>query len=252
MVKGDYHNIHNNTVFNSTGKNDIIFLTDSGINNKNSTLHYNAVDEMADHRSDDVFAYPLPNGSHWNNWNGYLQGYDGMFEARNQISCAIYDNGSLYCWGRNDHGQLGLGSAGGREEVPQFVDFGNGRTITSLGMGSSGAEGWEPNSHTCAVLDNGSLMCWGANGDGQLGIGNISANGVWEPTFVNVGSGVTAISVATASSSSCALLNNQSVKCWGRNNLVNLDLVTLQTMMYLHHIMLISLAQASPLACMLE
>ena len=91
-------------------------------------------------------------------------------------------------------------------------------------MGSSGAEGWEPNSHTCAVLDNGSLMCWGANGDGQLGIGNISANGVWEPTFVNVGSGVKAISVATASSSSCALLNNQSVKCWGRNNFGQLGL----------------------------
>ena len=109
MVKGDYHDIHNNTVFNSTGKNDIIFLTDGGINNKNSTLHRNAVDSVADHRSDDVFANPLPNGSHWSNWNGYLQGYDDMFEARNQISCAIYDNGSLYCWGRNDHGQLGLG-----------------------------------------------------------------------------------------------------------------------------------------------
>ena len=40
MVKGDYHDIHNNTVFNSTGKNGIIFLTDSGINNKNSCLLY--------------------------------------------------------------------------------------------------------------------------------------------------------------------------------------------------------------------
>ena len=224
MVKGDYHNIHNNTIFNSTGKNDIIFLTDGGINNKNSTLHYNAVDAMADHRSDDVFANPLPNGSHWNNWNGYLQGYDGMFEARNQISCAIYDNGSLYCWGRNDHGQLGLGSTSGREDAPQYVDFGAGRTVTSLGIGSSGAEGWEPNSHTCVVLDNGSLMCWGANGDGQLGIGNVSSNGVWEPSFVNVGSGVTVISVATASSSTCALLSNQSVKCWGRNNFGQLGL----------------------------
>ena len=224
MVKGDYHNIHNNTIFNSTGKNDIIFLTDGGINNKNSTLHYNAVDAMADHRSDDVFANPLPNGSHWNNWNGYLQGYDGMFEARNQISCAIYDNGSLYCWGRNDHGQLGLGSTSGREDAPQYVDFGAGRTVTSLGIGSSGAEGWEPNSHTCVVLDNGSLMCWGANGDGQLGLGNVSSNGVWEPSFVNVGSGVTVISVATASSSTCALLSNQSVKCWGRNNFGQLGL----------------------------
>ena len=51
MVKGDYHDIHNNTVFNSTlDKNDIIALTDGDINNKNSTFHRNAVDSMADHQ----------------------------------------------------------------------------------------------------------------------------------------------------------------------------------------------------------
>ena len=220
MVKGDYHNIHNNTVFNSTGKNDIIFLTDGGINNKNSTLHSNAVDAMADHRSDDVFANPLPNGSHWSNWNGYQQGYDGMFEARNQHACAIYDNGSMYCWGRNDYGQLGLGNFSGRELLPMFVDFGVGKTITSLGIGTSGAEGWEPNAHTCAVLNDGQLMCWGANADGQLGLGNTTAanDGVWSPTAVDLGSGLQAVSVAVASSATCALLSDQSVKCWGKNN----------------------------------
>jgi alpha-tubulin suppressor-like RCC1 family protein len=219
MVKGDYHDIHNNTVFNSTlDKNDIIALTDGGINNKNSTFHRNAVDTMADHRSDDVYANPLPNGSHWSNWNGYLQGYDGMFEARNQISCAIYDNSSLYCWGRNDHGQLGLGYTSGREDVPQYVDFGPGRTITSLGIDDSGAEGWSPNSHACAVLDNGELVCWGDNEDGQLGLGNTTTNGVWEPSTVDVGSGLTTISVATGNSATCALLSDHSVKCWGRND----------------------------------
>ena len=225
MVKGDYHDIHNNTVFNSTAsKNDIIALTDGGINNKNSTFHRNAVDSMADHRSDDVHDHPLPNGTHWSNWNGYLQGYDDMFEARNQISCAIYENGSLYCWGRNDHGQLGLGYTSGREEVPQYVDLGTGRTITSLGIDDSGAEGWAPNSHSCAVLDNGELLCWGANGDGQLGLGNTSTNGVWEPTTVDVGSGLTAISVAVGNAATCALLSDHSVKCWGKNNFGQLGL----------------------------
>ncbi|DAC17718.1 MAG TPA: hypothetical protein D7I01_03330, partial [Candidatus Poseidoniales archaeon] len=221
MVKGDYHDIHNNTVFNSTAsKNDIIFLTDGGINNKNSTLHGNAVDSVADHRSDDVFANPLPNGSHWANWNGYQQGYDGMFEARNQHSCAIYDNGSLYCWGRNDYGQLGLENYSGREELPMFVDLGAGKAITSLGIGTSGAEGWEPNAHTCAVLNDGQLKCWGANAHGQLGIGNTTTanDGVWLPTAVDLGSGLQAVSVAVASSATCALLSDQSVKCWGRNN----------------------------------
>ena len=133
MVKGDYHDIHNNTVFNSSAsKNDIIALSDGDFNNKNSSFHRNAVDSMADPRTDDVHDNPLPTGTHWSNWNGYLQGYDGMFEARNQISCAIYDNGSLYCWGRNDHGQLGLGYTSGREEAPQYVDLGTGRTICLL------------------------------------------------------------------------------------------------------------------------
>ncbi|MEC7262051.1 MAG: hypothetical protein VXV71_06440, partial [Candidatus Thermoplasmatota archaeon] len=76
----------------------------------------------------------------------------------------------------------------------------------------------------CAVLDNGDLVCWGANGDGQLGIGNTSTNGVWEPTTVNVGSGLTAISVATGNSATCALLSDHSVKCWGKNNLGQLGL----------------------------
>ena len=219
MVKGDYHDIHNNTVFNSSAsKNDIIALTDGGINNKNSTFHRNAVDSMADHRSDDVHDNPLPNGTHWSNWNGYLQGYDDMYEPRNQLSCAIYDNGSLYCWGRNDHGQLGLGYTSGREEAPQYVDLGTGRTITSLGIDDSGAEGWAPNSHSCAVLDNGELLCWGANDDGQLGLGNTTSGGVWEPTTVNVGSGLTTLSVAVGNGATCALLSDHSVKCWGKNN----------------------------------
>ena len=218
MVKGDYHDIHNNTVFNSSdGKNDIIVLTDGDINNRNSTIHRNAVDAMADHRSDGVSANPLPTGSHWSNWNGYYQGYDDMFEARNQQSCAIYDNGSLYCWGRNDNSQLGLGYGSGRVEQPQHVDLGSGRTITSLGVDDSGAEGWSNNAHSCAVLDNGDLVCWGANEEGQLGLGNTSTN-VSVPTVVDVGSGLTTISVSTGHSATCALLSDQSVKCWGKND----------------------------------
>ena len=72
MVKGDYHDIHNNTVFNSSGKNDMIILTDNGVNNGNSTIHRNAADKMADHRSDSWSLYPLPAGTYWNNWNGYV------------------------------------------------------------------------------------------------------------------------------------------------------------------------------------
>ena len=77
MVKGDYHDVHNNTVFNSTNsKNDVIVLTDGDINNKNSTIHRNAIDTMADHRSDSWSLHPLPSGTYWNNWNGYVNTTD--------------------------------------------------------------------------------------------------------------------------------------------------------------------------------
>ena len=76
MVKGDYHDIHNNTVFNSSGKNDMIILTDNGVNNENSTIHQNAADKMADHRSDSWSLHPLPSGTYWNNWNGYVNTTD--------------------------------------------------------------------------------------------------------------------------------------------------------------------------------
>ena len=79
MVKGDYHNIHNNTVFNSSGKNDMIILTDNGVNNGNSTIHQNAADKMADHRSDSWSLYPLPAGTFWNNWNGYVNTTDSVW-----------------------------------------------------------------------------------------------------------------------------------------------------------------------------
>ncbi|MGB2346753.1 MAG: putative Ig domain-containing protein, partial [Candidatus Poseidoniaceae archaeon] len=172
---------------------------------------------MADHRSDDVFANPLPNGSHWSNWNGYVQGYDGMFEARNQHTCALYENNSLYCWGRNNYGQLGLGTTSSYEDSPQFVDVGSGLTVESIGISGSGDQASGPKSHTCAVLSNGQLKCWGDNADGQLGLGNVSSAGVWEPTAVNLGAGRTAVDVATANAATCALLDDQSVKCWGRN-----------------------------------
>ena len=71
------------------------------------------------------------------------------------------------CWGRNDYGQLGVGDTTNRgdatgqmgDELPS-VDVGTGRSVQSLAVGDL---------HTCALLDDFSVKCWGSASEGQLG-----------------------------------------------------------------------------------
>ena len=219
MVKGDYHDIHNNTVFNSTGKNDIIFLTDGGINNKNSTLHYNAVDAMADHRSDDIFANPIPYGADWMNWNGYIQGkQDAVTTLTGEIhsggwvrvgyTCIINSTKSLLCWGNNANGQLGLGNTTDQSS-PVAVAFPNAGTVEKV------ADSGGFTHHNCAIMTNGSLYCWGMNSNGELGINSTTDQNT--PQLVDLGSGVKAVDVSVGAAFTCAVTDAGALMCWGSN-----------------------------------
>jgi alpha-tubulin suppressor-like RCC1 family protein len=69
-------------------------------------------------------------------------------------------------------------------------------------------------SHTCALLESGRVVCWGANTDGQLGDGSTESS----PTPVAAaGLGTDTVAVAAGESHACALLKTGSVKCWGSN-----------------------------------
>ncbi|MDA8832969.1 putative Ig domain-containing protein, partial [Candidatus Poseidoniales archaeon] len=120
-----------------------------------------------------------------------------------QHACGLLDTGVVKCWGRNNNGQLGTSS--GDKDTPQTVNLGSGRTATSIYAGGY---------FTCAILDDASVKCWGQNDQGQLGIGSTSNTNT--PTTINtLGSGRTAVSLATAYNAVCALLDDGSVKCWG-------------------------------------
>ena len=113
--------------------------------------------------------------------------------------------------GGNDDGQLGIGSfvSSTIHDTPQgAVNFGssNGVALTAVQMDSSA-------NFSCAVLDNGSLKCWGNNDAGQLGIGSDTRQHT--PQLVNLGTGKTAKQVVTGSDYTCAILNDDTVKCWG-------------------------------------
>ncbi len=130
-------------------------------------------------------------------------------------TCALLDNASVKCWGRNNYGQLGIDNtnnmADGSGEV---IDLGTGRTATAISAGEL---------HTCAVLDNASVKCWGTNSLGRLGIGiNIHMGDNWGEMAVlpsiDLGTGRTATAISAGYYHTCALLDNASVKCWGMNN----------------------------------
>lgn len=135
-------------------------------------------------------------------------------------TCAILDDGSVRCWGVDEDGLLGAGAGvatGGRavgdDETPASippVDLGPGRTAVAIGAG-----GW----HTCAVLDDGSVRCWGQGDQGQLGYGSTSTVGDDETPGsvgpVDLGPGRTARSVDGGQQHTCAVLDDGSVRCWG-------------------------------------
>ena len=131
-------------------------------------------------------------------------------------NCAILDDGDVRCWGANDTGQLGLGTTVtvGDDETPGSmppVDLGAGRTATAIAAGGF---------HTCAILDDGHVRCWGRNDQGQLGRGNTRTIGDDEAPSgaggnVDLGAGRTAVAIAAGDAHSCALLDDGAVRCWG-------------------------------------
>ena len=130
-------------------------------------------------------------------------------------TCAVLDNGSVRCWGFGGSGRLGYANTDnvGAVQTPGSVgpvDLGPARTATAISAGGD---------HTCAVLDNGSVRCWGAGAFGQLGyanadpVGDVQAPGSVGP--VDLGPARTATALATGDLHTCALLGDTSARCWG-------------------------------------
>ena len=122
-------------------------------------------------------------------------------------TCAILDDGSVSCWGQNSNGQLGDGSDDERNVPTPISSLGDGRTAVAI---SSGAH------HTCAILDDGSVSCWGQNSNGQLGDGSYDERNVPTP-ISSLGDGRTAVAISAGDSHTCAILDDGSVSCWGSN-----------------------------------
>ena len=71
--------------------------------------------------------------------------------------------------------------------------------------------------HTCAMTNAGSLMCWGYNVNGRLGIGSSTSSPISTPQNAILPTNRKAVDVQLGFASSCALLDNGDVACWGYN-----------------------------------
>jgi alpha-tubulin suppressor-like RCC1 family protein/fibronectin type 3 domain-containing protein len=124
-----------------------------------------------------------------------------QIEAGAQHTCRIKRTGSLWCWGVNGYGQLGVGSS--QSSVP--VQVGNDTHWSSL------AVGW---NYTCALKTSGTAWCWGDNNSGQLGTGTAGSQR-YAPT--QVGTATNWASLESGGSHTCGVKTDGTVWCWGSN-----------------------------------
>ena len=125
--------------------------------------------------------------------------------AGRQHTCAVLVTGGVKCWGNNNSGQLGVGSE--TEYSLEPVDVaGLSATVKYIDT---------MNDHTCVVLADRSVQCWGDNAYGQCGDGTV-ATPKWTP--VTVGLSVEAVRVSTGGFHTCVYTTDDTVQCWGRND----------------------------------
>lgn len=127
--------------------------------------------------------------------------------AGGNATCVILDNGSGMCWGQNIHGHLGDGAYNDRNSPTPISVLPTNRSLVAMDIGYG---------HTCGILDDGLVYCWGDNTHGRFGDG--SENSSTYPRATSLPAGRTAISIDVGIGHTCAILDDSSALCWGRND----------------------------------
>ncbi len=137
---------------------------------------------------------------------------------------SLLDDGNIKYWGRNDDGQLGKGHANSLGDGAN--EMGDNLTAIDLGTNLKAMEVQIVGAHSCAIISDGNIKCWGRGDEGQLGKGNTtdlgkSANQMGNNlTAINVDTNLWVMDVTTGNgnNSSCFMISNGTIKCWGQAN----------------------------------
>ena len=139
-------------------------------------------------------------------------------------SCVLYDNNWVKCWGKGNYGQLGqgdtsdIGSGGGISlngtaplQILSEDEMAAGLRITNIAAGGD---------HSCALISNGKIKCWGRADYGQLGygdtvqVGSMTVTDIIAAGYVPVDPLLKITSISLGVEHSCAVLENKTARCW--------------------------------------
>jgi alpha-tubulin suppressor-like RCC1 family protein len=125
-----------------------------------------------------------------------------------QHACARHTGGTFACWGERYYGQLGLGGTDTADIPPYGSATSLSAPVIDLVAGVS---------HTCALLADGTVTCFGLNSLGQVGPGaDTMDQEVRDPAIVSGFPGkVVALGAGSSAQHTCAIIEDGSVACWG-------------------------------------
>ncbi len=136
--------------------------------------------------------------------------------ARTTHMCGIKLDHTLWCWGRNNRGELGLGIDTTLYES-RPMQIGSGEDWLSVAVGDQ---------FTCALKIDHSLWCWGSNTKGELGNPEIAP---FIDTPIQIAAGDQWLMLATGLYFTCATKLDLTMWCWGANNQGQLGDLTVDT-----------------------
>lgn len=126
--------------------------------------------------------------------------------AGNMHACALLTDGTVKCWGKNEHGQLGTG-----DTEPSLVPLQVGGSTASLDDVEEIAVSQD---HSCARTSDGHVYCWGRNNAFQTGTEEATP----VPLPVQVMDVTNAVQLSAGiTNHTCARLGDGRAKCWGSN-----------------------------------
>lgn len=122
-------------------------------------------------------------------------------------TCALTGQGTVWCWGKTDSGECGVVPAEGSVGTTPPTPVDDIEDVIAVTAGKL---------HTCALRIDGSVLCWGSNGAGQL---SADPNGALKVTGTpqEITSVDSAVGVGAGFQHTCATLADGAVACWGRN-----------------------------------